>query len=324
VTHRTAVVGAGLAGLACARVLRRAGCYVEVFERNRVIAGRMGTTRLGIVPFDHGAQYLTARSDRFRKYICELLDTGYAAQWEPVIANAGAGGGPTSKWYVGTPGMSAVLRPLAESVRIHTSKTVHTIQRSEKGWHIWFDDASQAGPFAAVAFAVPAPEARLLLGPVEGLADAISKVRMSPCWSLILRLDEAVLPDVDVFSDMSRTIRWVTRNDSKPSRSSRRGEHLVIHAAQDWSRETEDADPELVAEEMWSEVCHVLSLPPVRPAQMHAHLWKHGLVDTSLGETYLFSGEDMVGVAGDWCLGRLAEHAFESGSLLGKAIVDAL
>lgn len=115
----------------------------------------------------------------------------------------------------------------------------------------------------------------------------------------------------------------MTRNDSKPARSSR-GEHLVIHAAQDFSRETEDADPEMVAEEMWAEVCHVLSLPPIRPAQMHAHLWKHGLVDTSLGETYLFSSDNMVGVAGDWCLGRLAEHAFESGSLLGKAIVDSL
>jgi renalase len=38
----------------------------------------------------------------------------------------------------------------------------------------------------------------------------------------------------------------------------------------------------------------------------------------------LFSTEHLVGVAGDWCLGRLAEHAFESGTLLGRAIVDAV
>lgn len=32
----------------------------------------------------------------------------------------------------------------------------------------------------------------------------------------------------------------------------------------------------------------------------------------------------MVGIAGDWCLGRLAEHAFDSGALLGKAMLEAL
>lgn len=69
---------------------------------------------------------------------------------------------------------------------------------------------------------------------------------------------------------------------------------------------------------------HALSLPPTRPAQLSAHLWKNGLVETSLGETFLFSSEHMVGVCGDWCLGRLAEHAFESGNRLGKVIIDAM
>jgi predicted NAD/FAD-dependent oxidoreductase len=71
-------------------------------------------------------------------------------------------------------------------------------------------------------------------------------------------------------------------------------------------------------------VCNTLSLPPIRPAQISAHLWRHGLVDEALGETFLFSSESLVGVAGDWCLGRLAEHAFESGTGLGRAIVAAI
>ena len=57
---------------------------------------------------------------------------------------------------------------------------------------------------------------------------------------------------------------------------------------------------------------------------MTAYLWKHGLVDQSLGESYVFSSQHNVGAAGDWCLGRLAEHAFDSGSGLGRAIVAAL
>ncbi len=61
-------------------------------------------------------------------------------------------------WYVGTPGMASIVRPLAESVRIHTGRTVHTIERHEKGWHVWFEDQTSVGPFNAVAVAVPAPQ----------------------------------------------------------------------------------------------------------------------------------------------------------------------
>ncbi len=321
-THRIAIVGAGMAGLSCARVLRRAGFYVEIFEGDRVVGGRMGTSRLGVVPFDHGAQYVSVRSDRFKTYVEELVHSGYAAAWRPRIQ--GAEEGQVPNWYVGTPGMSAMVRPLAESVRVHTNRRVHTLQRIDKGWHLWFDDQTSSGPFTAIAVAVPAPEAALILGrEAASFADQLENVRFSPCWALMIRLDEQVLPDYDAYSDMSQVIRWVGRNNKKPGRSSR-GEHIVVHASPAWTRETEDAEAELVAEELWSEVCHVLDLPPVRPQQMAAHLWRHGLVEQPLGETYMFSSDLMVGAAGDWCRGRLADQAFESGAALGKAMVDAL
>lgn len=283
--------------------MRRAGCYVEVFEQERVVGGRMGTARLGLVPFDHGAQYITARMDRFKAYVEELAAIGYISRWQPRIPNLESGT-QMSPWFVGTPGMSSIVRPLAESVRMNFGRRVHTLQRVDKSWYLWFDDQTSAGPFAAVAVAVPAPEALLLLGRLDELAEPLSRVRMSPSWSVMVRLDEGISLEHDVWSDMSKIIRWVTRNNSKPGRQAR-GEHIVLHAAQDWSRQTEDADPELVAEELWAEVSHVLGLPPVRPLHMQAHLWRHGLVDSALGETYVYSREHMVGVAGDWCqIGR--------------------
>jgi renalase len=322
-TQRVAVIGAGLAGLACARVLRRAGFFVEVFEQDKVVGGRMGTARLGVTPFDHGAQYVTARGDRFRAYLDEVAASTYAARWTPKGVGGGEGEGQLNTWYVGTPGMSSIVRPLAENVRMTFGRRVHTIRRAEKAWNLWFEDETTAGPFAAVAIAVPAPEAQYLVGRLPVLADPLSSVRISPCWALMVRLDQRILPEQDVFSDMSQIVRWVSRNNSKPGRG-RTGEHIVVHAGQAWSRETEDMEPEAVAEELWAEVSHVLSLPPVRPQQMVAHLWRHGLVDTALGETFLFAREHMVGIAGDWCRGRLAEHAFDSGTTLANAIIEAL
>lgn len=202
--------------------MRRAGFFVEVFEQDRIIGGRMATTRLGLETFDHGAQYVTARTSEFRSYIEELVGIGYAARWTPRSRlNGEEGGGQMLPWFVGKPGMASLVRPLAESVRIHTARNVHTIERHDKGWHIWFEDQTSVGPFNAVAVCVPAPKARLLLGRLDELAQPLARVRMTPCWALMVRLEDRVLPDQDVYSDMSEVIRWIARNNTKPGRGSR-------------------------------------------------------------------------------------------------------
>jgi len=322
VIKKVAVIGAGLAGLSCARVLRRAGCYVEVFEQERIVGGRMATTRLGLVPFDHGSQYVAARSGIFRAYVDELSAAGYAAKWVPKAAN-GSNATQLTPWFVGTPGMSSLVRPLAEGVRLNTERRVHTLQKIDKGWNLWFEDETFAGPFQAVAVAIPAPEARLLIGRIEDLAHPLERVKISPCWAVLARLEDRVFPTQDVFSDMSDVVRWIARNNAKPGRPAK-GDHIVIHASPGWSRDTEDVEPEVVASELWNEVSNLMNLPPVRPSQLSAHLWRSGVVDEALGESFLFSTPHRVGLAGDWCLGRLAEHAFESGAGLGKAIVSSL
>ncbi len=289
-----------------------------------MIGGRMATTRLGAETFDHGAQYVSARSKEFRAYLEEVAGLGYAGRWNPrAKLNGQEGAGQMLPWYVGTPGMASLVRPLAESVRIHTGRKVHTVDRKDKGWHVWFEDETSVGPFHAVAITIPAAQARLLLGRFDEISQPLSRVRMMPCWALMVRLEDKILPDQDVFSDMSEVIRWVARNNTKPGRSPH-GESIVIHASPAWSRDSEDAEPEMIAEDLWGEVSHVLGLPPARPVHMTAYLWRHGLVDQSLGETFIYSRDYKVGVAGDWCLGRLAEHAFDSGNLLGKAIIESL
>ena len=91
-TNKAAIVGAGLAGLSCARTLRRAGFFVEVFEQDSIIGGRLATTRIGGDTFDHGAQYLTTHSREFGDYLTEISELGYAGRWSPRATLNGAAG----------------------------------------------------------------------------------------------------------------------------------------------------------------------------------------------------------------------------------------
>ena len=68
-----AIIGAGMAGLACAEALVRAGHAIVLFDKGRRPGGRMSTrsleTSAGVAGFDYGAQYMNARDPAFRARI---------------------------------------------------------------------------------------------------------------------------------------------------------------------------------------------------------------------------------------------------------------
>jgi 2-polyprenyl-6-methoxyphenol hydroxylase-like FAD-dependent oxidoreductase len=74
-----AVVGAGIAGLACATRLQGAGLKVRLFEKSGGASGRMSTSRGNGWKCDHGAQYFTARHPDFRAEGARWQRAGVAA-----------------------------------------------------------------------------------------------------------------------------------------------------------------------------------------------------------------------------------------------------
>ena len=68
-TKHFAIIGAGIAGITCARTLVQAGHQVTVFEKSRGVGGRMSTRSTPFGSFDHGTQYFTVRDARFTQAI---------------------------------------------------------------------------------------------------------------------------------------------------------------------------------------------------------------------------------------------------------------
>ena len=132
---RIAVVGAGMAGLACANELVRADAKVTVFERSRGLGGRLATRRQGDLAFDHGAQFITARSRPFLHYAEIAARAGGLAAWQPrIMEDARIWEAPIGDWWVGTPGMSALVRPLARNLDIRGGVTVQEMHPGQRGW----------------------------------------------------------------------------------------------------------------------------------------------------------------------------------------------
>ena len=67
-----AIIGAGMAGIACARTLVKAGHQVTVFEKAEQVGGRTATCDTPHGNFDSGTQYFTVRDDRFAQALATV------------------------------------------------------------------------------------------------------------------------------------------------------------------------------------------------------------------------------------------------------------
>src|SRR4051794_16128883 len=89
------VVGAGIAGLSCARVLAEGGVRVRVVERGRVVGGRLASKRYDGRYADIGAAYLVADDPEFAAQVASWESRGLARPWTDTF-QVYPGGRPTT------------------------------------------------------------------------------------------------------------------------------------------------------------------------------------------------------------------------------------
>jgi len=319
-----AVIGAGIAGLTAARELSGAGRAVVVFDKGRGVGGRLSTRRTDHGPFDHGAQYVTARDPAFRAALADWTAAGVAARWEGRVVRLSPGGSdpdPRDR-HVGVPGMSALPRHLARGLSdVRTGVRIDRIVGAPGAWTLVAEDGSEAGPFAAVLVTVPAPQARPLLDPVApSLAAAAAAATMAPCWAVMVAFESPVVTRFDAAFVDGGPLSWIARDGSKPGRPA--GERWVLHGAPGWSASALEAPADEVIRDLSAAFAGIAGrLPPVVHAA--AHRWRFALPTSDVPEGYAFGVERAIGIAGDWCAGARVEGAWVSGHRLAHALLTA-
>lgn len=304
-----AVIGAGMSGLAAAQRLGTAGRAVTVFDKGRGLGGRMATRRAGGFRFDHGAQYFTARSPRFRALVARLTAQGLVAPW--------------GEGHVGTPGMSAPARALAPDATIVTGCTVSSLTRGPQGWNLATSEGPVAaagnGAFAGVVVAVPAPQAAPLLASAGSTWDGAARATYAPCWALMLGFSARTGLVADRLRPGDATIGWIARDSTKPGRDEN-AETIVVHATPDWSREHVEETPEQAGAALLARF-RALTGEAAEPGFVAAHRWRYALVEQPAGQTFFWDASARLGACGDWCIGPRVEAAFDSGDGLADAIL---
>lgn len=320
---RIAVIGAGIAGLACARALHDAGHELRVFEKSRGVGGRMATRRTDHGTFDHGAQYFTARDPIFRRAVDGWLGAGIVAPYEGrIVSLQSEAATPLSheeSRYVATPGMTAPCRVLAKGIDVLFECTVSAVTPGEDGWRVSWDEGGDSG-FDAVVLAVPAVQALPLCSAIPALCARVSQGHHEPCWAVMVRYEQPLPLQFDAAFVLDAVVGWAMRDASRPGRVA--GERWVLHATANWSGTHLEADAAAVAPEV-VEAFHAAAGISAKVVEMRAHRWRYAL-SPGLKAGCLWNASQRIGACGDWCADGRIEGAYLSGLALAAELQSAL
>jgi renalase len=341
---KIAVIGAGVAGLSCARTLAQAGHQVTLLEKGGEVGGRMASCETPFGSFDHGSQYFTVRDARFEQVlsISPALRKPWSATAVRVLDPHGrvaeAALPAREPHWVAVPTMDALARhwaqPLMEAGCVELQTRVTRIERDALHAHRW--QLQTSGPqdsvhvfsgFDAVLLAMPSALAAGLLGRsalAQRLAQQVRQVEVAPCWTLMLAYPQAVQPTLthlgpqwNAALSTHHRIAWLARESSKPGRGGI--ERWTVQASPAWSQEhLEDDEPRVKAKllKAFGEVTGIHA----EPSYAQVHRWRWAKTEAPLGQPHLWDRESALGVCGDWCLGHRVEDAFISGLELALAV----
>jgi hypothetical protein len=236
------IIGAGMSGMAAASELSRAGLRVLVVDKGRGVGGRMASRRIGEAVFDHGAQFITAHSDRFSQGMHEWCAQGAVREWCRGFSVAQNG---HPRWR-GNSSMTALPRHLAEGMEVLLETKITSISLQGAHWSMVLEDgASISG--ASVLLTAPVPQSLALLdaGNFEMSADArkrLEAIQYERCLAVLAVLDGPSgmsAPGAMSFED--GPLSWITDNQLKgispvPC--------VTLHASHAFSLENWNADRE--------------------------------------------------------------------------------
>jgi len=323
-----AIIGAGLAGLTAANILK-ANANITLFEKSRGVGGRIATRRSEPYFFDHGAQFFKARSAEFKDFINPMIKQGIIQHWNArFVEFENRAIIKRYNWnddhqnYVGVPNMNSIAKYLSQGLKINLETKVKQIKKDQGKWQIIDDQGNNLGVYDFVIIAIPSEQTKDLLGEYSKNFPQIKDVKMQGCFSLMLGFEKPLDLDFDAALIKGENISWISVNSSKPDRN--KAFCLLINSTNKWADEHMDDDRNWVMNYLYDQASQVIAHDLTSANHKAIHGWRYANIKKQQGKTYFIDHIQKIALCGDWFIKGRIESAFRSGFDAAKEILNTI
>jgi renalase len=279
------------------------------------VGGRLASRRIGSATFDHGAQFITARTSRFAALLDEWKGLGLVTEWY-------RGTNAEHIHWRGVPSMTAVPKHLARSLHVRLEMKMSVLKQVGSHWQANFENGETITA-NAVLLTAPVPQSLALLdaGGVAleaSMREQLEAVEYEPCMAVMATLNgESNIPQPGFLRFDAGPIAWIADNHAKGISAV---SAVTIHAASAFSLEHWEDDRqkmgqrllELAAPWLGSEV-----------AEFQVHAWRYARPKQEQEHPYLILNQSPpLLIAGDAFGGPRVEGAALSGWAAAEALKE--
>jgi predicted NAD/FAD-dependent oxidoreductase len=322
---KIAIIGAGLAGLTVANMLKDY-TKVKIFDKACRIGGRVSTKYSYPYSFDHGAQYFTAKTPEFRTFIEPMLNNGIIDVWkanfseiknEQVVNQRFWNN--EYKHYVGTPNMDAIARYLSQGLNILTNTDVNSVMKSDDHWLIYDKYDKFLGKYDWLICAIPPRKLKQLVDTSVEFNFQIDAIEMKSCFSLILGYNIDINLDFDVALVHDEIISWISVNSSKPDRKS--SNCFLVNSTNRWADQNISHNKNEITQIIFQRLKRIIpAIASGKPNYKVLKTWRDANIGKQDGPKYFIDIQQNIAACGDWCIQGRIESAFTSAFSLGNRI----
>ena len=330
------VIGAGVAGLTCARELARRQVPNVVLERSRSVGGRCATRWIEGQPVDFGLPLLHATSREFGLELNQLDESGKVVGWplrvrEPRLACQPDAYRPGNRRLGRSAGVNEFARALAAELDIRQRVHVTTLESAGPSVRVLTRDGERfEAPF--VVLATELSETLRLAPPLVAgwpgaapLLERLRALRAVRTLTVIAGYPKSIPdPGFDIWYPLESTMVHTIVNDSS-KRADSPHRVLVIQGREVFSNESYARTDDEWAHDLLWEAGELLGAWVERPLWRQTHRWHCARLrrGQSLGDVVNFESPDgaCVALCGDaFAVQTGLEAAYMSGIALGEQI----
>lgn len=306
-----AVIGAGLAGIACARTLAAAGLDTIIFEKSRSYGGRCATRLWNGRIVDHGAQYFTATDADFSSAIQKTGGADILALAGPILDRSGL---PlpqaTRPRFYHRQGNNRLARALADGLDVRREHTLRGLGvRPDGAWTLEFEEGTS---FVArhVVLTCPWPQTAALLG-------LLASCDFQPCLTGLFAYsgapDGAAAARYAVLGDREEVLAWSACENHKQGRIPGDVSVFVVQSGSAFSGEflENPAEDWLARQQMALESTWEISRS--RFLESFGHRWRFARNLATIDKSAPVALPPGISIAGDSTVDSRVESAWLSG-----------
>ena len=319
------MVGAGVAGLTCAKVLASQGVEAVVFESSDRIGGRIYTVNLDGFVFDAGASSIApVNGPLLEMFEGSEPPNGLVRIIKPLFEHDGKRvfEGKFSKnnlrRFTFEKGNCSLAKHLADGLSIELNSQIDDIQLKDNSYRICDQE------FDALVLAIPATESARLL---EALGEKrpLENVRYRPCLVALLGFEGSLdLPyHALLSSDSGHPMNWVSFESLKCKHRAPAGHTAVIvQLGMRYSKWRFDSTDETIINDTLVDLRRIVRHEFSTPVVQSVVRWPQSQPETNAKfERVNTPGTSLV-IAGDGVMGSRVEHAYESGLKAAHLLLD--